>query len=203
LKSLSSVPSGTTSSSESLDPSLNQNESDEKSVYTANEIDNDEALSNKERANTVENHDMAGGTKREAIMPKPTKVPTVVCAICVKEPAARNKEDEAKAVEERIEQLVQEAGRMTLRERKALERRLWKEHEDKKQFEKEARRELRDKAEKESCNEKSEEDILKEADQDAEAMEREEDQFYQAVGGADKLLTGEAYQKMLLEKEQH
>lgn len=186
LKSLSNDPSGTTSS-------LNQ----------TNEIDNDMTVSNEEHANTVENHNMAEGTKREVLMSKRIKIPTVACAICVKAPALPNQEDETKAVEERIEQLVQETGRMTLRERKALERKLWKEHEDKKQFEKEARRELRDKAEKESCNAKSEEDILMEADQDAEAMKREEDPFYQAVGGADKLLTGEAYQKMRLEKEQH
>ena len=119
-----------------------------------------------------------------------------VCAMCVKEPALPD-EDEAPETVEDI--LARENRRVKLRERRALERKLAREKEQAKQAAKEARRREREaQAEKNDSDDDSAESDLEEE----EAMSDNEDPFLQAVGGEEKLLTGEAYQKMLLEREQ-
>lgn len=107
------------------------------------------------------------------------------CAICVKEIALPDPVEEE-------EDLVVSVDKIKLRERKTIERQLMKE------------------ANKKSATDGDEEDEdnrianaeggLATIEDDSE--EEDDDPFLKAVGGADKLLTGEAYQKKLLEKLQ-
>lgn len=102
-----------------------------------------------------------------------------VCAMCVKEPAIRSQEDQED------NNLQQPLGRrLRLREIKTMER--------------QEERAIAAKKKKKKTDE-SDEDDLSEEDED---MSDTEDPFLQAVGGADNLLTGDAYQNMLLQKEE-
>jgi hypothetical protein len=105
------------------------------------------------------------------------------CAMCVKEIALPDPDDE-----QTEEELIESMGRIRLRERRALERQLAKE------------------ANKSATTSDSTED--NEEDQESLGLadggddeNEEEDPFLKAVGGADKLLSGEAYQKKLLEQQ--
>ncbi|GAX12405.1 hypothetical protein FisN_2Hh236 [Fistulifera solaris] len=101
------------------------------------------------------------------------------CAMCVKEPAIRSLADQE-------EDTPEPTGRkLKLREVKTLER--------------QEERALAAKRKKKKKNDNDEDDDLDESDED---MSDAEDPFLQAVGGAEKLLTGDAYQNMLLQREQ-
>jgi hypothetical protein len=105
-----------------------------------------------------------------------------VCAMCVKELALTNPEDEGED-----DELAQAAGRIRLRELKTLER----------QIEREAAA-----AKKSNKPEEDGDEDEIDGDDDPDQVELEsDDPFLQAVGGADKVLTGEAYQKHLLEQQ--
>jgi hypothetical protein len=107
-----------------------------------------------------------------------------VCAACVKEIALRDPEDED------VGGLLESMGKMTLRERKTLERQLAK---------KPKKSTKTDNATDEDGE--NEEELKADLDDDGEESEEEDDPFLKAVGGADKLLTGEAYQQKLLAQE--
>ena len=128
-----------------------------------------------------------------------------VCAMCVKEVALP---DEAEAPETVDDILARESRRVSLRERRSMERKLGKETIDEKKLEKAERRRLRrleegiesggeedDNDDEEDNTEECEEKIPDESDD-------EEDPFLKAVGGADKLLVGDSYQQMLLSRVQ-
>jgi hypothetical protein len=109
------------------------------------------------------------------------------CAVCVKEIALPDPEDENDG------DLLESMGKISLRERKTLERQL-------------AKKTKKSTKKKNAIDEddENEEDEL-EADLDFDDNEKEsddeDDPFLKAVGGADKLLTGEAYQQKLLAQE--
>lgn len=120
------------------------------------------------------------------------------CAMCVKEIAIPEEEEE----NEDDSEIIASLNRMKLRERKALERQLIKEEKANSK-----RSSNSDDAEEDGEGENGEnglgridEDGLVRRDNDDDD---EDDPFLKAVGGADQLLTGEAYQrKLLLQHEQ-
>eukprot|EP00984_Skeletonema_dohrnii_P020896 scaffold10294_cov102-Skeletonema_dohrnii-CCMP3373.AAC.6 len=145
-----------------------------------------------------------------------------VCAMCASEPALSKHsygdgEDEdliedIHLLEDKIEDGVSDDGKkLTLREIKSLERKI-----EKLQLEMKERRKARenkdDDEEEEEGNEDDSSDggdgeeadsvqlgdVAEEQDNDDDAN----DPFLQAIGGKDKLLVGEEYQKMLLAQEQ-
>jgi predicted CXXCH cytochrome family protein len=105
------------------------------------------------------------------------------CAICVKEIALSNPEgDEDDGPSELM-------GKISLRERKTIERQLMR--EDKKSN-----------PDTSNGDEDKDRSPKKLDDADDPLSDDEEDPFLKAIGGADQLLTGEAYQKKLLQKQQ-
>lgn len=106
-----------------------------------------------------------------------------VCAMCVKEPAIRSQEDQEDDNSEPL------GRKLRLREIKTLER------------QEERAMAAKRKKKKSDDSDGSDEDHLDLGSSD-EDMSDTEDPFLQAVGGADKLLTGDAYQNMLLQREE-
>ena len=142
-----------------------------------------------------------------------TNVPTLlamdtihrVCAMCVKEVALPDEEQAPETVDEI---LAREARRVSLRERKAMERKLERENVDEKKIAKAERRRLRREEEEAIGNgnrggENEEDEDTDGNDDEIPEFDSndEEDPFLQAVGGRDKLLIGDAYQQMLLSRE--
>ena len=140
-----------------------------------------------------------------------------VCAICCKEEALPD-ENVASELDQEIEdqkaKMEQKLGRpLKLREQKAIERKVERAIEKEKQRAKEERRRLRDEAMKKgkdddtrNRNNNHHEDKFPSDEAKtnfAESnYEEEEDEFLKAIGGQSKLLTGEAYQQMLLQKHE-
>ena len=142
-----------------------------------------------------------------------------VCAMCCKEQALADENDSLemdKKIEDAKEKMEEKLGRpLKLREQKAIERKIERAEEREKQRAKEERRRLREEAEHEekeadANDPASEEDVSREGeDVDDDTSDgglvkkihsdNEEDEFLQKVGG--KILTGEAYQQMLLQRE--
>jgi hypothetical protein len=116
-----------------------------------------------------------------------------VCAMCTKEPALPDEDDGESAG---IEDLVGNR-KLKLRERRALERKLAKEQEDAASKNQENTRNENDDMEQQSDN-----DGVSNNDVNHDSSDIEDD-LIKAVGGEDKLLTGEAYQLMLLERAKH
>ena len=123
------------------------------------------------------------------------------CAVCVKVIALPDPEEE-----EEDREHIDAMSRLNLRQRKALERKLAKEQADV-----EVKEEGKDE-EDENDNEEdrpqegldplAEEDLLEDNDVFVpDYGDDEEDPFLKAIGGAGKLLTGEAYQRKLLEQK--
>jgi len=110
---------------------------------------------------------------------------TRVCAMCVKEPALPDKEQgEGPALPSR---------KLKLRERRTLERQQAK-----------ATQREKTTTEAESQEEDEGAELSNGVENSSEASEDEmsdEDPFLAAVGGADKILTGDSYQQMLLSRE--
>jgi hypothetical protein len=147
---------------------------------------------------------MTVNDKKETSQPQ---LPHRACAMCVKEPALPDEPNEAETVDDL---LARENRRVKLRERKTLERKLARQQQEAKEAAKQARRAERGEEEDEGSeaqakrpgneadkHDLSDSDVQSEDDDDDE----EKDPFLVAVGGADQLLTGEAYQKMLLAKQ--
>jgi hypothetical protein len=130
--------------------------------------------------------------------------PHRVCAICVKEVALP---DEG-GPEHSIEDIVARMGPMSLRQRRGLERQLLKQQE-----ELEGGPKAIDNDQDGNDDDESDVDNVDDTHEDGSEDEvegdirkvfddcDEDDPFLQAIGGADKLLIGEAYQKMLLAKQ--
>jgi hypothetical protein len=133
-----------------------------------------------------------------------------VCAVCVKEKALPDTDGD----EPDVSEIIARMGPMSLRESRGLERQLLRQQQ-------EANGELPDEQEEEDAgkgDDNEEQDAEQvagvneqpvEVDDDDDSNEpldeeedyrEEQDPFLQAVGGADKLLTGEAYQEMILAK---
>lgn len=115
------------------------------------------------------------------------------CAMCVKEIALPDSDDEDGA------DLADDLGRIRLRERRTLERKQLRE-------EKEARRAARAAREDNKEGDDNSEDDDDDNDDDINLQDLgddddEDDPFLKAVGGADKLLTGKAYQEKLLAEQ--
>ena len=112
------------------------------------------------------------------------------CAMCVKAVAIPDPDDEKEE-----DDPLKSGKKLTLRQRKTLER-------QKEQKKKKKNRKRRD-DEEDGADEGPEEDQSNESDfDDMDTDDDENDPFLKAVGGANKLLTGEAYQQSLLQKEQ-
>mmetsp|Transcript_7616 Transcript_7616/g.17491 ORF Transcript_7616/g.17491 Transcript_7616/m.17491 type:complete len:151 (+) Transcript_7616:83-535(+) len=118
-----------------------------------------------------------------------------VCAMCVKEPALPDPKDDSETIDDI---LAKETRRIRLRELRAMERKLTKKNDSKQQGE-ESEEGADDDNGLESENEKDENSVESDNDND----EDNDDPLLRAVGGADQLLTGEAYRKKkLLMQEQ-
>lgn len=126
------------------------------------------------------------------------------CAICVKEIALPDPEEEDDGRD-----MIDAMSRLNLRQRRALERKIAKEQ---KELEEQAK--AKDDADDEEGDEEehrpqgsldalAEEDAVDDDDVDAypDYGDDEDDPFLKAIGGADKLLTGEAYQRKLLQEQ--
>ena len=139
---------------------------------------------------------------KEAQQENPESEVTIrACAVCVKVIALPDPEEE-----EEDREHIDAMSRLNLRQRKALERKLAKEQADV-----EVKEEGKDE-EDENDNEEdrpqegldplAEEDLLEDNDVFVpDYGDDEEDPFLKAIGGAGKLLTGEAYQRKLLEQK--
>jgi hypothetical protein len=145
------------------------------------------------------------------------------CAMCCKEIALKDENDTQEMdqkIEEAKEKMILKLGRpLKLRESKAIERKIERAEEREKQRAKEERRRLREEAENkakgrntdQSNDEQTNLDPLKEDEHENKEEvdssvhrivsddDEEEDEFLKKVGGS--ILTGEAYQEMLLQKE--
>jgi len=119
-----------------------------------------------------------------------------VCAVCTKEPVMKRDNEPS----EKLEDVIAARGKMTLRERKALEREYYKNQAEKKK----ERGDDDDGGEKSNGESEDLSDGLSQSSNEsyvgAESFDEEDDPLVQAVGGKEKLLTGDAYQSMLLEK---
>lgn len=149
--------------------------------------DDDESLSNrnKEQQDEVESED------DEIDLPK-----FRACAVCVKELALPDDEDG----DDEENELALAAGRMKLRDLKTLERQIERE-------EAEAAEADSEEAEHEDAEPDKDGDEVDKGEEDDEQEGRvidddEDDPFLQAIGGADKLLTGDAYRARLLAEQQ-
>lgn len=136
-------------------------------------------------------NETSGDSKRETSEPDGIYR---VCAVCVKEPALPGEDDGSENDAETM--LANETGRMRLRDQRSMERKLAR--QSKKAIGTEGEAPSEDVIINDGSTGKggdgSEPGISDHGDV-------EEDPFVKAVGGSDKLLTGEAYQKMLLERE--
>lgn len=139
---------------------------------------------------TIKEHTKPVAEGQEDEEADPLSPPRVrrACAVCVKEIALPDPEDE------NGQDLLESMGKISLRERRTLERQMAK--KTKKSTKKE------DATDEEDENENEEEELEADIDVIEEESEDEDDPFLKAVGGADKLLTGEAYQQKLLAEAQ-
>ena len=147
-----------------------------------------------------------------------------VCEICVKDYALGSLEDDEEGDElAQLEAALE--GKLKLREKRVIERKIERLTEERRRNRRKAKE--REQQEEEDDGEESgeedgsnageneehegqqneddeapQEDTKVDANDDdsGDEVEEEDDPFLKAVGGADKLLTGEAYQKALLEK---
>jgi len=122
-----------------------------------------------------------------------------VCAMCTKEPALPDQDDD----QDNTVDDVAGKGRLKLRERRALERKLWKEKEAIKQARKREKQGNADEVDGDNNSDSQQENDANDSLSDEDLLDgsETEDDLIKAVGGEDKLLTGEAYQTMLLERE--
>ena len=110
------------------------------------------------------------------------------CAMCVKEIALIASDDEEE------EELEHSMGRIRLRERKTIERKIMRESNKSSNHDTDTSTNKNDKDDVhavDASNRPSNDD-----------NDDSDDPFLKAVGGASQLLTGEAYQKKLLEQQQ-
>ena len=145
-----------------------------------------------------------------------------VCEICVKDYALGSLEDDEEGDElAQLEAALE--GKLKLREKRAIERKIERLVEERRRNRRKAKQQEQEEEEdddesgEEDCsnaaeNEENDDDVEEKVatqedaktdandDDSGDEVEEEDDPFLKAIGGADKLLTGEAYQKALLEK---
>mmetsp|Transcript_9624 Transcript_9624/g.19993 ORF Transcript_9624/g.19993 Transcript_9624/m.19993 type:complete len:300 (-) Transcript_9624:1426-2325(-) len=124
-----------------------------------------------------------------------------ICAVCVKEPALPASDDE----DEEDDGVSRPLQKLSLRQRRTLERQQLQQQKSKTKSSKTAANateenpaESNHENEHTDDNEGSDEELFDPDEEDDE----DEDPFLKAVGGADKLLTGEAYQQKILMEQQ-
>lgn len=137
-----------------------------------------------------------------------------VCAICVKDYALGSLEDDEEGDELALLEAALE-GKLKLREKRAIERKIERLTEERRRNRRKAKEQEQeeedgdeesgeddesDTGENEEQEALTQEDTKVNDDDSGDEVEEEDDPFLKAVGGSDKLLTGEAYQKALLEK---
>jgi Uncharacterized conserved protein (DUF2039) len=113
------------------------------------------------------------------------------CAVCVKELALPDPEED-----DDNENVLDRLGRMKLRERKAIERQLEREAREARNKSKEG--DAEEKQDNDDDSHKKRPDVVDDDSAGDLYSDDEDDPFLKAVGGADKLLTGKAYQDKLL-----
>ena len=149
----------------------------------------DEATENNDNDETTESIDDTDDTALLAASLSQRQQHQRVCAMCVKDLALPDEDDDTDAVEQVMSQL----GPMSLRQRKAVERQVAKLHQHN---------------DDRGSNEDEEEIRVEEQDQDNDSEDfdqqdegsvddKEDDPFLKALGG-NRPLTGAAYQEMLL-----
>ena len=146
---------------------------------------------------------------------------SAVCAMCCKQPAMEDSNsnlDIDNQIEQQIAVMEQKLNRpLKLRETKAIERKVIRAHEKEKERLKEERRRAREEEEQQQQDEEEEAEgdnengtngddngylgrVEEEDGYNEDENDDDFDPFLQAIGGQDKLVTGEAYQRMILEK---
>ncbi len=174
-------------------------------------------LSSTESTAAAEATTISATTKRSCV---------IVCAMCVKEPAKKDNDDKndiEAEIEEQVNAMEMKLKRpLKLRETKAIERKVQRAHEKEKERLKEERRRAReeekeaDKGEVEEnnnvgrCGGEGNGEVFPQVQSDGDSVDSnineetnddDDDPFLNAIGGKDKLLTGDAYQRMMLEEE--
>lgn len=129
-----------------------------------------------------------GTTTATATTATNPKIKLRACAMCVKEIALPGPDDEEE------EDILAGMGRISLRQRRALER-------QKEREEREARMEARNET-NENTGAGTPGDEEEKSGGPVSEEDGNEDPFLKAVGGADQLLTGQAYQEKLLAQQQ-
>lgn len=120
-----------------------------------------------------------------------------VCAVCVKDLALPDPEDD-----QEDNDLVDNMGRIRLRERKAMERQIEREAKEARKTSKQSKYTDDETGQNPAGSEsESNDDKYDGSDNHGGDDDEEEDPFLKAVGGADKLLTGKAYQEKLLAEQ--
>ena len=123
-----------------------------------------------------------------------------VCAICAKDYALGSLEDDNEEDElAKLEQALE--GKLKLREKRAIERKIERLADERRRNRRKAtaEEEAEDQKNDQEGQDSGREDT-KDANEDdsGDEVSEQDDPFLKAVGGVDKLLTGEAYQKQLL-----
>jgi len=123
-----------------------------------------------------------------------------VCAMCVKDEALPEKEDK-----DSIEETMSKLGRISLRQRRTIERTLLKEQEQQGKNGNKNNNDSDEEEEEENHNDDYEEEEPV-SDNDSvlgdefhlSSDDDDDDEFLKAIGGAEMMMTGEAYQEKLL-----
>ena len=126
-----------------------------------------------------------------------------VCAICAKAYALGSLEDDKEEDElAKLEQALE--GKLKLREKRAIERKIERLAEERRRNRPVAKveEEVVDQKNDQEGQDAGREDTKDANDDDSgDEVSEQDDPFLKAVGGVDKLLTGETYQKQLLEQQ--
>jgi len=129
---------------------------------------------------------------------RPTVCKLRVCAVCVKELALPDPDDDDE------DNILDRLGRIKLRERKTIERQLEREAREARKKPKSGGEDNNDDDDDDDDDEKQLNRLDEDSEDDEFSDDDDDDPFLRAVGGADKLLTGKAYQeKLLAQMTQH
>ena len=159
----------------------------------------DENVANNE---DMPNHDSDDEEEEEEETPENPRN-RKVCAICAKAYAMGSLEDDNEEDElAKLEQALE--GKLKLREKRAIERKIERLAEDRRRNRRVAKveEEVEDQKNDQEGQDAGREDTKDANDNDSgDEVSEQDDPFLKAVGGVDKLLTGETYQKQLLEQQ--
>ena len=159
----------------------------------------DENVANNE---DMPNHDSDDEEEEEEETPENPRN-RKVCAICAKAYAMGSLEDDNEEDElAKLEQALE--GKLKLREKRAIERKIERLAEARRRNRRVAKveEEVEDQKNDQEGQDAGREDTKDANDDDSgDEVSEQDDPFLKAVGGVDKLLTGETYQKQLLEQQ--